>query len=155
MTQIKEKSFINTYGSDSLDNLIERLQSTSDPKRRYEYILWLAKSLPILTEDLHLDSTKVKGCISEVFVLGILLNGKIQWKGYSDALITKGLLAFLIKGLNDLTPFEVLSIDEKFIEMTGLSKSLTPSRANGFLNIFLKMKAQAKNLSLPSSNTDK
>ena len=154
MAQIKEKSFLNTYGSDSLDYLIARLQSTSDPKRRYEYILWLAKSLPILTEDLHIETTKVKGCISEVFVLGILLNGKIQWKGYSDALITKGLLAFLIKGLNDLTPFEVLSIDKKFIEMTGLSKSLTPSRANGFLNIFLKMKAQAKNFSLQSSDSN-
>jgi cysteine desulfuration protein SufE len=148
VTEIKEKS----YGSDSLDNLIERLQSTSDPKRRYEYILWLAKSLPLLNEDLRIDTTKVKGCISEVYVLGILMNGKIQWKGYSDALITKGLLAFLIKALNELTPFEVLSIDEKFIEMTGLSKSLTPSRANGFLNIFLKMRSQAKNLSLPSSN---
>ena len=155
MTQIKGTSFINTYGSDSLDNLIDRLQSTTDPKRRYEYILWLAKSLPVLTEDLRLEATKVKGCISEVYVLGILSKGKITWKGYSDALITKGLLAFLIKGLNDLTPFEVLSIDEKFIEMTGLSKSLTPSRANGFLNIFLKMKAQAKNLSLQISDSDK
>jgi len=151
VTEIKEKSFINTYGSDSLDSLIKRLQSTSDPKRRYEYILWLAKSLPLLDKELHLETTKVKGCISEVYVFGILLNGRIQWKGYSDALITKGLLAFLIKGLNDLTPFEVLSINQKFIEMTGLSKSLTPSRANGFLNIFLKMKAQAKKLSLPSS----
>jgi len=154
VTQIKETSFINTYGSDSLDNLIERLKSTSDPKKRYEYILWLAKKLPELTEELHLETTKVKGCISEVYVLGILINGKIQWKGYSDALITKGLLAFLIKGLNDLTPFEVLSIDPKFIEMTGLSKSLTPSRANGFLNIFLKMKDQAKSLSLKSSDTE-
>ncbi len=151
MIQIKEKSLINTYGSDSLDDLIERLQSTSNPKRRYEYILWLAKSLPTLPEELHIEGTKVKGCISEVYVFGNLHNGKIQWKGYSDAVITKGLLAFLIKGLNDLTPFEVLSIDEKFIEMTGLNKSLTPSRANGFLNIFLKMKAQAKNLSLQSS----
>ncbi len=154
MTEIKEKSFIKTYGSDSLDSLIKRLQSTSDPKRRYEYILWLAKSLPLLSEDLHIETTKVKGCISEVFVLGIVSNGKIQWRGYSDALITKGLLAFLIKGLNDLTPFEVLSINERFIEMTGLSKSLTPSRANGFLNIFLKMRAQAKNLSLPSSDNE-
>ena len=150
MTEIKEKS----YGSASLDNLIERLQSTSDPRRRYEYILWLAKSLPLLNEDLRIETTKVKGCISEVYVLGILMNGKIQWKGYSDALIIKGLLAFLIKALNELTPFEVLSIDEKFIEMTGLSKSLTPSRANGFLNIFLKMRSQAKNLSLPSSNNE-
>ena len=151
MAEIKEKSLTNTYGSESLDNLIERLQSTSDPKRRYEYILWLAKSLPLLTKDLQLETTKVKGCISEVYVHGILVNGKIQWRGYSDALITKGLLAFLIKGFNELKPFEVLSVDEKFIEMTGLSKSLTPSRANGFLNIFLKMKAQAKILSLQST----
>ena len=69
MNKIKEASFINTFGSDSLDNLIERLQSTSDPKRRYEYILWLAKSLPILDKDLHLETTKVKGCISEVYVI--------------------------------------------------------------------------------------
>ena len=149
MAEIEEKSLTNTYGSDALDNLIERLQSTSDPKRRYEYILWLAKSLPLLSTELQLESTKVKGCISEVYVHGILVDGKIQWKGYSDALITKGLLAFLIKGLNDLTPFEVLSVNETFIEMTGLSKSLTPSRANGFLNIFLKMRAQAKILSIP------
>ena len=154
MTEIKEKTLTDTYGSESLDKLIERLQSTSDPKRRYEYILWLAKSLPLLTEELHMETTKVKGCISEVYVLGILLNGKIQWKGYSDALITKGLLAFLIKGLKELTPFEVLSVNEQFIEMTGLSKSLTPSRANGFLNIFLKMKAQAKTLSLTSSKNE-
>ena len=133
---------------------VEKLRKSDDPRRKYEYILWLGKSLPLLDEDLYLETTKVKGCISEVYVLGILLNGKIQWKGYSDALITKGLLAFLIKGLNDLTPFEVLSIDEKFIEMTGLSKSLTPSRANGFLNIFLKMKAQAKNLSIPNSDNE-
>ena len=148
MNQIKANSLIDTYGSKSLDNLIARLQSTSNLKRRYEYVLWLAKSLPVLPKELHGGTTKVKGCISEVYVLGELVNGKIHWKGFSDALITKGLLAFLIKGLNDLTPIEVLSINESFIEMTGLSKSLTPSRANGFLNIFLKMKAQAKNLSL-------
>ena len=154
MNQIKANSLIDSFGSKSLDNLIGRLKSTSNPKRRYEYVLWLAKSLPVLSKELHLDTTKVKGCISEVYVLGVLIDGKIKWKGYSDALITKGLLAFLIKGLNDLTPFEVLSIDEKFIEMTGLSKSLTPSRANGFLNIFLKMKDQAKHLSTPISTTD-
>tara|TARA_Y100001968_G_scaffold184165_1_gene168729 strand:- start:3415 stop:3879 length:465 start_codon:yes stop_codon:yes gene_type:complete len=151
VTHIKEKSLINTYGSDSLDTLIERLQSTSDSKRRYEYILWLGKSLPILNTKLHIAKNKVQGCISEVYVQGNLVNGKIQWNGYSDALITKGLLAFLIKGLNELTPLEVLSVDPNFIQMTGLSKSLTPSRANGFLNIFLKMKTQAKHLSLTNT----
>ena len=65
------------------------------------------------------------------------------WEGYSDALITKGLLAFLISGLNELTPNEVVEIDKQFIEDTGLKASLTPSRSNGFLNILLKMQSQA------------
>ena len=69
--------------------------------------------------------------------------GKLFWEGYSDALITKGLLAFLISGLNELTPNEVVEIDKKFIEDTGLKASLTPSRSNGFLNILLKMQSQA------------
>ena len=143
----------NTY--ENLFKLVEKLKSTNDPKRKYEYILWLAKKLKTSSESLIRSENKVKGCVSEVFVKGKLVKGKIHWEGYSDALITKGLLAFLIKGLNDLTPFEVLSINEKFIEMTGLSKSLTPSRANGFLNIFLKMKSQAKNLLIPSPDSEK
>ena len=89
------------------------------------------------------ESDKVKGCISQVYVLGELVNGKLLWKGYSDALITRGMLALLIKGLNDLTPNEVLAIDPAFISATGLNKSLTPSRVNGFMNIFLRMKNQA------------
>jgi len=72
-----------------------------------------------------------------------ILSGKLFWEGYSDALITKGLLAFLISGLNELTPNEVVEIDKKFIEDTGLKASLTPSRSNGFLNILLKMQSQA------------
>ena len=55
----------------------------------------------------------------------------------------RGLLAFLISGLNELTPNEVVEIDKKFIEDTGLKSSLTPSRSNGFLNILLKMQSQA------------
>ena len=55
----------------------------------------------------------------------------------------RGLLAFLISGLNELTPNEVVEIDKKFIEDTGLKASLTPSRSNGFLNILLKMQSQA------------
>ena len=71
--------------------------------------------------------------------------GKVTWQGYSDALITKGLLSFLIKGLSNLTPLEIIELSEEFIKETGLSKSLTTSRANGFLNIFLKMKSEANN----------
>tara|TARA_Y100001968_G_scaffold249980_1_gene234950 strand:- start:14971 stop:15396 length:426 start_codon:yes stop_codon:yes gene_type:complete len=131
----------NTYAN--LYKLVEKLRSTNDPKRKYEYILWLAKKLETPGEDLITPENKVKGCVSEVFVKGNLLEGKIYWEGYSDALISKGLLSFLISGLNALSPKDIVDLDKQFIDATGLNKSLTPSRSNGFLNILLKMKSQA------------
>ena len=142
---------LKSYGSKSLDKIIAKLNTTSDQRRKYEYVLWLAKKLPPLEEELQTNSNKVKGCVSEVYVLGELINGSIKWKGASDAVITKGLLAMLIEGLNDLTPEEVLAIDPEYIKATGLQGSLTPSRANGFLNILLNMKSQAKQLALQGS----
>ena len=144
-------SLSKSFGSPNLDRMVDKLKSTSDSRRRYEYVLWLAKKLPTLSQESFSDSIKVKGCISEVYVLGEICNGKINWKGFSDALITKGLLSLLIEGLNNLSPDEVLNIDEGFIKETGLNSSLTPSRANGFLNILLSMKSQAKELSRKNS----
>ena len=133
-------------GSQKLDQIVDRLQGTADPKRRYEYVLWLAKKLEPLPEDFRNDVFKVKGCVSQVYVVGQLVDGKLHWQGDSDALITKGLLALLIQGLEGLTPQQVQAIDPAFIEATGLQASLTPSRANGFLNILRMMQAQAKAL---------
>ena len=78
----------------------------------------------------------------------------MHWQGDSDALITKGLLAFLIEGLNGLTPRQVREIDPGFIEATGLQASLTPSRANGFLNILRMMQTQAAALDSSIGPTD-
>ena len=89
---------------------------------------------------------KVKGCVSQVFVRGALDEGVMRWQGDSDALITKGLLALLIQGLDGLTPAQVQAVDPAFIAATGLQASLTPSRANGFLNILLAMQEQARQL---------
>ena len=133
-------------GSEALDRMVERLGGTSDPKRRYEYVLWLAKKLDPLPQDQQTDDIQVRGCVSQVFVRGDLSNGVMHWKGDSDALITKGLLALLIQGLNGLTPREVQAIDPAFIAATGLQASLTPSRANGFLNILKTMQNQARTL---------
>ena len=133
-------------GSEALDRMVERLGGTADPKRRYEYVLWLAKKLDPLPQDQQTDDIKVRGCVSQVFVRGDLSNGVMHWKGDSDALITKGLLALLIQGLNGLTPREVQAIDPAFIAATGLQASLTPSRANGFLNILKTMQSQARTL---------
>ena len=122
---------------------VEKLKNSDDPKRKYEYILWLGKKLKVPNKTILIPENKVQGCISEVFVKANFQEGKLYWEGYSDALITKGLLAFLISGMNELTPKEVVNIDSKFIEDTGLKASLTPSRSNGFLNILLKMQSQA------------
>ena len=130
-------------GSEALDRMVERLGGTADPKRRYEYVLWLAKKLDPLPADQQTDEIKVRGCVSQVFVRGRLEQGVMQWTGDSDALITKGLLALLIQGLNGLTPEQVQAIKPDFIAATGLQASLTPSRANGFLNILKTMQAQA------------
>ena len=126
-----------------LFKLVDKLKNSDDPKRKYEYILWLGKKLKIPNNSILIPENKVHGCVSEVFVKGIFQEGKLYWEGYSDALITKGLLAFLISGMNELTPKEVVNINNKFIEDTGLKASLTPSRSNGFLNILLKMQSHA------------
>jgi cysteine desulfuration protein SufE len=133
-------------GSPALDRIVERLGSTSDPRRRYEYVLWLAKKLEPFPDDLRQDAFKVKGCVSQVYVVGHLEEGKLHWRGDSDAQITKGLLALLIEGLEGLTPAEATALDPSFIAATGLQASLTPSRANGFLNILRTMQAQASRL---------
>lgn len=133
-------------GSPALDRIVERLGSTSDPRRRYEYVLWLAKKLEPFPDDLRLDAFKVKGCVSQVYVVGSLEEGRLHWRGDSDAQITKGLLALLIEGLEGLTPEQATALDPAFIAATGLQASLTPSRANGFLNILRTMQAQARQL---------
>ena len=126
-----------------LNKLVDKLKNSEDPKRKYEYILWLGKKLEEPDSNILIPENKVNGCVSEVFVKASIHAGKLYWQGYSDALITKGLLAFLINGLNELTPKEVVKINKKFLEETGLKASLTPSRSNGFLNILLKMQSQA------------
>ena len=138
------------YGSEALDRLAERLSGTPDPRKRYEYVLWLAKKLPEMPAELQTEDRKVQGCVSQVFIHATLQDDRVCWQGESDALITKGLLALLIKGMSDLTPDQVLAVNPSFIAATGLQASLTPSRANGFLNILRAMQSQAHAL----KNTD-
>ena len=148
MISLNSSSSEINYGSEALNKIVTRLKTTKEAKKRYEYVLWLAKKLPPIPEDMQDQKIKVQGCISQVYIIGSLVNGKINWKGDSDALITKGLLALLILGLDNLTPKEILEIDPIFIKATGLNSSLTPSRANGFMNILLSMKSQAKRMKM-------
>ncbi|MBF2035557.1 MAG: SufE family protein [Leptolyngbyaceae cyanobacterium T60_A2020_046] len=130
----------------SIDKLVQRFQRVSDPKRRYEQLLWFAKKLGDFPEAEKTAENKVAGCVSQVYVIASLDDGKIYYQGDSDAQITKGLVAFLINGLNGLTPDEVVNLSPDFIQDTQLDVSLTPSRANGFYNIFKTMQQKAADL---------
>lgn len=127
----------------SVEKLVSRFQQTADPKRRYEQLLFLAKKLDPLPEEYKTPDNKVQGCVSQVYVVANLADGKVSYRADSDAQITKGLVAFLVKGLDGLTPQEIVDLSPDFIKDTHLDVSLTPSRANGFYNIFKKMQALA------------
>ncbi|WNC21422.1 MULTISPECIES: SufE family protein [unclassified Thermosynechococcus] len=127
----------------SLDRIVQRFQQISDPKRRYEYLLSFAKRLPPFPEEQKVAANRVPGCVSQVYMMASLEQGKVIFQGDSDAQVTKGLVGLLVEGLSGLTPAEILQLKPDFIQQTGLNVSLTPSRANGFYNIFRTMQQQA------------
>lgn len=135
----------------NLAKIVERFQRHTDPKKRYEQLLWYAKKLDVMPEEGKIPENKVQGCTSQVYITADLKEGKIWYQGDSDAQLVKGLVALLIQGLNGLSPAEVLALTPDFIEATGLQVSLTPSRANGFYNIFNLMKKKALGFQLGES----
>jgi cysteine desulfuration protein SufE len=132
----------------NLDRIVEKFKRRTDPKQRYQQLLWYANKLEPLPQEAKTSANKVNGCVSQVFITAELEDGKIWYRGDSDAQLVKGLVAFLIEGLNGLTPKEVLAVTPDFIAETGLQVSLTPSRANGFYNIFQLMKKKAHGFDL-------
>lgn len=128
---------------ENLDKIVQKFKRRDNPKQKYEQLLWYAQKLEAMPESEKKPENKVSGCVSQVYITAHLDNGKIYYQGDSDAQLVKGLVAFLITGLNGLTPQEIISLTPDFIEDTGLQVSLTPSRANGFINIFKKMQQQA------------
>ena len=126
-----------------LEKIVERFKRRSNPKQKYEQLLWYAKKLPAMPEEAKTGENKVKGCVSQVYITASLEKGKVLYQGDSDAQLVKGLVGLLIEGLNELTPEEIIQVEPDFIEETGLKVSLTPSRANGFYNIFQMMKKKA------------
>ncbi|NEP82403.1 MAG: SufE family protein [Okeania sp. SIO3C4] len=127
----------------SLERIVKKFQRASSNKLRYEQLLWYAKKLPDFPEAEKIPENKVYGCQSQVYITANLDDGKVWYQGDSDAQLVKGLVALLIEGINGLTPEEISQITPDFIQDTGLKASLTPSRANGFYNIFQLMKTQA------------
>jgi cysteine desulfuration protein SufE len=127
----------------ALSRIIERFKQISEPKRRYEYLLHFAKHLPAFPDDQKIPENRVPGCVSQVYVIATVAAGKVRFQADSDAQITKGLVGLLVEGLDGLTPTEIMQLTPHFIQQTGLDVSLTPSRANGFYNIFQMMQQRA------------
>eukprot|EP00878_Enallax_costatus_P011281 GHUV01011778.1.p2 GENE.GHUV01011778.1~~GHUV01011778.1.p2 ORF type:complete len:197 (+),score=53.84 GHUV01011778.1:213-803(+) len=124
----------------SMQKIVGAFQMVPDPMARYKQLLFYAAKLPPMAAEQHKPENKVEGCVSQVWVVPELRDdGKIYWTADSDSQLTKGLAALLVLGLSGCTPAEVVSVQPGFIEMLGLKQSLTPSRNNGFLNMFLKM----------------
>lgn len=128
---------------DSLAKIVQRFARQTDAKLRYEQLLWYAKKLPEFPATAKLPENKVPGCVSQVYITSEMQGGKVYFQGDSDSQLVKGLVGLLITGLNGLTPTEILELSPDFIKDTGLNVSLTPSRANGFYNIFQTMQKQA------------
>ncbi|PZD71475.1 Cysteine desulfuration protein SufE [Acaryochloris thomasi RCC1774] len=136
----------------ALAKIVKRFEQTSDPKQRYEYLLWFAKRLPPFPEADKQPCNKVVGCVSQVYLTATSTDGGVHFQGDSDAQITKGLVGLLIEGLNGLPPEQIVQLTPNFIEQTGLNVSLTPSRSNGFYNIFTTLQRLALQLMPPEQN---
>jgi cysteine desulfuration protein SufE len=136
---------------DSLAKIVQRFKRRTNPKQRYEQLLWYAKKLQDMPEADKTPDNKVQGCVSQVYITANLEDGKVWYQGDSDAQLVKGLVALLIEGLNGLPPEEIVDVSPEFIQETGLNVSLTPSRANGFYNIFQTMKKKALGFKLATN----
>ncbi|MCU0570990.1 MAG: SufE family protein [Oculatellaceae cyanobacterium Prado106] len=138
----------------NLQRIVQKFEQIAEPKRRYEYLLWFAKRAPELPEAEQVAKNKVPGCVSQVYVIATLQDGKVTFQGTSDAQITKGLIGMLMEGLNGLTPDEILQLTPDFIQQTGLDVSLTPSRSNGFYNMFQFIQRQVAECLVADSHSN-
>ncbi|BDA43403.1 probable BolA-like protein 1 at C-terminar half [Coccomyxa sp. Obi] len=130
-----------------LKKIVDLFNMVPDPKLKYQQLLAYGKKLPPMPAEDHTDDNKVRGCVSQVWVKPELRDGKVYWKADSDSVLTKGLAALLVQGLSGSTLEEVASLSPDWISEMGLQQSLTPSRNNGFLNMFALMRQKAAELS--------
>ena len=129
--------------NEAQDEIIGEFSVFDEWLDKYEYLIELSGSLPAIGEEHKNEQFLIRGCQSRVWVDAELRDGKIYFTADSDAIITKGIIALLIRVLSGRTPQEIVDSDLYFIDRIGLRENLSPTRANGLLAMIKQMKLYA------------
>jgi cysteine desulfuration protein SufE len=125
------------------NEIIEEFLVYDDWMDKYEYIIDYAKSLPVIDVNKKTPQNLINGCQSKVWLDAELKEGKLSFTADSDAIITKGVVALLVRVFNMQSAKDILNADLFFIEKIGLSQNLSPTRANGLLSMIKRIKSYA------------
>ena len=125
------------------DSVIDEFSAFDDWMDKYALLIDWGNSLPVLEEKYKTESNLIEGCQSRVWLQADYVDGKIFFKGDSDAVIVKGIVSLLINVLSEHTPQEILDADLYFIEKIGLKEHLSPTRSNGLVAMVKQMHLHA------------
>lgn len=125
------------------NEIVDEFSMFDDWMQRYEYIIELGKSLPLIDEKYKTEENIIKGCQSKVWLQGEENDGKILFTADSDAILTKGIIAILIRVFSNQKPSAILEAKTDFIDEIGLKEHLSPTRANGLVSMIKQIKMYA------------
>ena len=125
------------------DEIIEEFSVFDDWLDKYDYLIGLSETLPPISPEHRTGQYLIEGCQPRVWVDARLEDGKVYYAADSDAIITKGIIALLIRVLNGRTPQEILDTELYVIDAIGLSANLSPTRANGLVSMIKQMRLYA------------
>ncbi|MDP5198561.1 SufE family protein [Flavobacterium sp. DG2-3] len=125
------------------NEIIDEFSMFDDWMQRYEYIIELGKSLPLIKEEYKTDENLIKGCQSKVWLQGEEKDGNIVFTADSDAILTKGIIAILIRAFSNQKAKDILEADTDFIDEIGLKEHLSATRANGLVSMIKNIKMYA------------
>lgn len=123
--------------------IIEEFSVFDDWMGKYEYLIDLGKSLPMIAEENKTDDKLIKGCQSRVWMHSEMKDGNVIFTADSDAIITKGMVALMVRVLSGHTPDEIINSKLDFVETIGLTQHLSPTRSNGLVSMIKQMKMDA------------
>jgi len=125
------------------EEIVDEFAMFDDWMQRYEYMIELGKSLPLIDEQYKTDENIIKGCQSKVWVHADMEDGKVVFTADSDAIITKGIIAILVRAFSNQEPKAILDANTDFIDEIGLKEHLSPTRANGLVSMIKQLKMYA------------